>query len=380
MSLSYIYIIMDERKKSIAGLEAKKQAALASLNLIAENFGEILFTRIYGQGEPPAEQAAWTPSGAQEYLRLKKDIADSEQLIRAAESDTLRLKELEISIHGKEEESAALSREAMETRTELGRRMHGDPAFAGITGSSQDRLDNLTDRIRAAELKLDQVDGRDGSNVFSWVGKNAQALPLRFLLGRDQANLEKTYESLGARLLRGENAGLVSGHEIAGLAEEAGELEKKAETLKTELVQLRSERGKLSSTFAAEGGALKRIQGLERHIAHVKGELKIIYRRFGEEAADPARAADFVHLFNDDDKPVLEKSELAKKNIEEYDGEIEKLKAAIAIDDEKAGIEKMRKSIRDHQDRIKASEEAIADLEERIAGAEKHITELERLL
>ncbi|MDR3191629.1 MAG: hypothetical protein LBT87_01035 [Treponema sp.] len=371
---------MDERKKAIAGLEAKKQEALGSLNLIFEGLGETLFARIYGQGEAPAEQAAWASPEAQEYLKLKKDIADSEQLIRITESDTLRLKELETYIHGKEEEYAALSREAAETRVELGRRMHGDPAFAGITDSLQDRLDALADKIRVTELKLDRMDDQDGSNVFSWIGKNAQVLGLRVFLGRDQANLEKAYESLGARLLRKENAGLFSGHEIAGLAEEAGNLEKKAETLKEELARLRSERRKLSGAFAAEGGAVRRIQGLERHIAHIKDELKIVYRRFGEEAADPARAADFAHALNDDDKPVLEKSELVRKTIGEYDREIEKLKTAMAIDDEKAAVEKMRKSIQDHRDRIKACQEAIADLEGRIAGAEEHIAELERLL
>ncbi|MDR0997456.1 MAG: hypothetical protein LBL70_00175 [Treponema sp.] len=371
---------MDERKKAIAGLEARKQDALGSLNLILENFGEILFARAYGQGDPPAEPAAWACPEAQEYLKLKKDIADSEQLIRITESDTLRLKEMETYIHGKEEECAVLSREAAEARTELGRRMHGDSAFALITGSCQDRLDSLVDRIRITELKLDQADGRDSSNVFSWMGKNVRAMTLRMALNRDQANLEKAYESLGARLLRGENSGLVSGHEIAGLAEEAGDLEKKTETLKRELVRLRSERGKLSGAFAAEGGAVRRIQGLERHIAHVKGELKTVYRCFGEKAADPAGADAFSCLLNPDDKPTLEKLELARKTIGEYDREMEKLKTAIAIDDEKAGIEKMRKSIRDHQDRIRAGEESIADLEGRIAGAEKHITELERLL
>jgi predicted nucleic acid-binding Zn-ribbon protein len=371
---------MDERKKAITGLEVKKQEALDSLNLIFEDFGETLFARIYGQGETPVEHAGWAPPGAQEYLKLKKDIADSEQLIRVTESDTLRLKELETYIHGKGEEYAALARETAETRVELGRRIHGDPAFARITESFQDRLDALVDKIRVTELKLDQVDGREGSNVFSWIGKSTKALTLRFFLGRDQANLEKAYESLGARLLWNENNGLVAGHEIADLAEEARNLEKKAGTLKEELDQLRSERRKLNSAFAAEGGAVRRIQSLERHIAHVKGELKIVYRRFGEDAADPARAADFAHLFNDDDKPVLEKSELARKTIGEYDREIEKLKTAMAIDDEKTGIERMQKSIRDHQDRIRAGEEAIADLEGRIAGAEKRIAELERLL
>jgi predicted nucleic acid-binding Zn-ribbon protein len=371
---------MDERKKAIAGLEVKKQEALGSLNLILEDFGETLFTRIYRQGEAPAEHAEWAPPGAQEYLKLKKDIADSEQLIRITESDTLRLKELETYIQGKEDEYIALSREAAETRVELGRRIHGDPAFAGITESCRDRLDALVDKIRVTELKLDQVDGREGSNVFSWIGKGTQALVLRFFLGRDQANLEKAYESLGARLLRNENSELVSGHEIADLAEEARGLEKKVETLREELGELRSERRKLTSAFAAEGGAVRRIQGLERHIAHVKGELKIVYRRLGEAAADSARAADFARLLNNDDKVVLEKSELARKTIGEYGREIEKLKTAIAIDDEKAGIEKMRKSIRDHQDRIRAGEEAIGDLEGRIAGAEKRIAELERLL
>jgi predicted nucleic acid-binding Zn-ribbon protein len=371
---------MDERKKAIAGLEAKKQEASGSLNLIFEDFGETLFARIYGQGEAAAEPAGWTPPGAQEYLKLKKDIADSEQLIRLTESDTLRLKELEACIRGKEDEYAALYRDAAETRTELGRRMHGDPAFAGITDSCQDRLDALVDKIRVTELKLDRVDGREDSNIFSWIGKSSQALALRLFLGRDQASLEKAYESLGARLLRDENGELVSGHEIAGLAEEARGLEKKAGTLKEELDRLRSERRKLNSAFAAEGGAVRRLQGLERHIAHVKGELRIVYRRFGEEAADPARDADFARLLNGDDRGVLEKSELARKTIGEYDREIEKLKTAITIDDEKAGIEKMRKSIRDHRDRIKAAEGAIADLEGRIAGAEKRIAELERLL
>ncbi|MDR2144826.1 MAG: hypothetical protein LBP29_10705 [Treponema sp.] len=371
---------MDERKKAIAGLEAKKQEALGSLNLIFENFGEALFARIYGQGAAPAEHAGWALPEAQEYLKLKKDIADSEQLIRITESDTLRLKELESYIHGKEEEYASLFREASETRTELGRRMHGDSAFAGITGSCEDRLDALTDKIRITELKLDRTDEKDGSNVFSWIGKNIQALILRFFLEREQANLEKAYESLGARLLRKENAALASGHEIAGLAEEARDLEKKAETLKEELAQLRSERGKLNSAFAAEGGAVRRIQGLERHIAHINDELRIVYRRFGEEAADPAKAADFAHVLNDDDKPVLEKSELVRKTVGECDREIEKLKTAIAIDEEKAAVEKMRKSIRDHQDRIRAAEEAIGDLEKRIARAEEHIGELERLL
>jgi chromosome segregation ATPase len=371
---------MDERKKAIAGLEAKKQEALDSLNLIFEDFGETLFARIYGQGDAAVEHPAWALPETQEYLKQKKDIADSEQLIRITESDTLRLKELETYIHGKGEEYAALLREAAETRVELGRRMHGDPVFAGISDSCQDRLDALVDKIRVTEHKLDQADGRDEANAFSWIGKRVQSLGLRFFLGRDEANLEKAYESLGARLLRKENAGLVSGHDIAGFAEDARNLEKKAETLKEDLAQLRSERKKLNSAFAAEGGAVRRIQGLERHIAHIKDELKIVYRRFGEAAADPAKAADFAHLFNDDDKPVLEKSGLARKTIGEYDREIEKLKTAMAIDDEKAAIEKMRKSIQDHQDRIKAAGEAIADLEGRIAGAEKHIAELERLL
>jgi chromosome segregation ATPase len=371
---------MDERKKAIAGLEAKKQEALSSLNLIFEDFGETLFTRIYGQGEPATEHATWAPSGAQEYLKLKKDIADSEQLIRITEAETLRLKELESYIQGKEGEYAALSREAAEARAELGRHIHGDPAFAGVTDPYQDRLDALMDKIRVNELKLDQLDGQAGANIFSWIGRSAQALTLRIFLKRDQANLEKVYESLGSRLLRSEHNALVSSHEVAGLAGDARDLKERVEALKGELTQSRSERRKLNSSFAAEGGALRRIQGLERHIAQVKGELKSVYRRFGEEAADPAKTADFAHILGDSDAPVLEKTALSRKTIGEYDREIEKLKTAIAIDDEKAGIEKMRKSIGDHRERIKASEGAITDLEGRIVEAEKHISELERLL
>jgi predicted nucleic acid-binding Zn-ribbon protein len=378
MYLSYIYV-MDERKKIITGLEAQKQEALDSLNQLFENFGETLFAHIDGQGEASVEHVAWALPVAQEYLKLKKDIADSEQLIHLTESDTLRLKELETYIHGREEEYATLCREVAERKVELGRRMHGDPAFTGIIDSGQDKLDALTDKIRVTEHKLDRIDGQD-ANIFSRTGKKVQSLSLRFFLGRDEANLKKAYGSFGESLLRQESGELVSGHEIAGLVEEARELEKRAETLKEELAQFRTERKKLNSTFAAEGGAVKRIQGLERHIGHVKNELRIVYRRFGKAATDPVKAADFAHLFNDEDRTVLEKADLARKTIGEYDREIEKLKTAIAIDEEKTAIEKMRKSIQDHRGRIGAAEKAIADLEERIAGAEKHITELERLL
>ncbi|GHU72293.1 hypothetical protein FACS189450_09820 [Spirochaetia bacterium] len=369
---------MDERKKTIANLEAKKQEARQSIDLILEDFGETLFGRIRGREE--------LSGSGEEYLALQKEIADSGDFIALIEADTLRLKELEDEILIKEQQNTALGRDRGEACVRLGKLAFNENEFEGLTGAYNRQIDILISRIGDQEEKLAALEEKTGTNVFSSIGRNAQGMVLRTLLAKNQQSLEKLYEAVGEKLIQADGDSLVSENEIADAIRSAVDLKEKTAASAAELTALRGERRKINDTFGAGGGPVKRIQGLEKHIAHVRGDLKQIYRQFGEAVSFQAEALEtelgkrVASILTDDDKPVLEKIALLRASAASCAWQIEKLKAAIAIDEEKALVEKMKKNIEDHKDKIKTAESAITELEGRIAGSEKHIKELESLL
>ncbi|GHU87297.1 hypothetical protein FACS189476_02520 [Spirochaetia bacterium] len=368
---------MDERKKIIADLEAKKQETQRSITLILEDFGEALFGRIQGREE--------LSDNGEEYLALQKEIADSREFIKLIEADTLRLKELEDEVRAKEQENAALVRDMGEACVRLGSLSLKKSEFDALTDSHKRQINALISKIGEQEEKLAALEEKNGANVFAAIGRNAQGVVLRTLLAKNQQSLEKCYRTLGEKLIQADGEYPASDREITDAIREAAGLKENAAAATAELAALRGERRKISDAFGTEGGPVKRIQGLEKHIAHIRGDLKLIYRQFGEAASFQAEAPEtelgkrFASILTDDDKPVLEKIELLRSTVADYDTQIEKLKAAIAIDDEKALIEKMKKNIEDHRDKIKTAESAMAELEDRIAGSEKHIKELESL-
>jgi septal ring factor EnvC (AmiA/AmiB activator) len=79
---------------------------------------------------------------------------------------------------------------------------------------------------------------------------------------------------------------------------------------------------------------------------------------------------------NETDIQLLENIRKGRKAIQEYGREIEKLKASLAIDEEKAAIVKIEKAIKDHAEQIRTSEEAIIDLTRQIEEARARIEEL----
>jgi chromosome segregation ATPase len=157
--------------------------------------------------------------------------------------------------------------------------------------------------------------------------------------------------------------------------------------LSGELVDLREERRKISGSFNAEGGPLKQIQTLKAHISRVRDELKILYRRFGAEAvsagpadASPERKQFVASLITQDDQAVLDSAAQIRLSIRDDETAISKLTASLAIDDEKAKIEKCLRSIEDKKARIAEAEKNIAEFEENIKDSEKYIEELQKLL
>jgi chromosome segregation ATPase len=363
---------MDQRKKRIGELERKKQESRRSLDLILEDFGGQLLGRTGGADLPSGE--------VEEYRRLLKEVSDSESLIRTIEADTLRLRDLEADISRREELCTARSRELSDLYRRLGQCMLEDPQSGDMAASYHRRADVLTVKIESLESGLAELDAKDGATVFAWIGKNLRGTAARASLTKARHNLLRLYGEAGEQFARPGGSGLSFQGESAKLVKEIEKNRSLSQTQAGELVELREERRKLGGVFGSEGGPAGRIQGLERHIGHIREELKDVYRRFGEQASAAENKKQFAPLFYEDDKKVLDKIRFIRKALGDYDGEIEKLKASLEADAERAEIEKLNKAIAEQRARIAGAEEIITELEGRIQKAEKHIEELEKLL
>jgi flagellar biosynthesis chaperone FliJ len=380
---------MDERKRAISELELKKKESLRSLGAAYEDFGETLFGRVSG-----GEDILGADSG--EYLRLRKEIADSEDLVKLAEADTRRLKELEGEILARDREYGALASEIQGAAADLGRAAVEEEAFAAVLGMYRQQIDQILPKLQDARAKLNELDEKGGAGFFGWIGKNTQQAVYKTLVVKHQGSLRKIYAAAGDRLCAVENELLIIGHSLEDAVRAVRDMKEKAAAQARELERQREERRQLGSVFGAEGGPARRIQNLERHIAQIQGELRLVYRRVGELVAAGSRAGSraeggaesqpgnregrFGGVLRPEDDRVLEIVERGKELVAGYGREIEKLKTSIAIDDEKAAIEKMERAVVEQKRRITAAEDRIGELNRQIGEARAHIEELSALL
>ncbi|MDR1411616.1 MAG: hypothetical protein LBI91_05385, partial [Spirochaetaceae bacterium] len=79
------------------------------------------------------------------------------------------------------------------------------------------------------------------------------------------------------------------------------------------------------------------------------------------------------------DRLLLDQAAALKNSAGESGRRAEKLKASLAIDEEKAGIGKMERQIADHRRRIAENEKDIQELGSRIEEAKKRIEGLSRV-
>ncbi|MDR0642130.1 MAG: hypothetical protein LBG07_06705, partial [Treponema sp.] len=336
---------MDERKRTIGELELKKKESLRSLGAAYEDFGETLFGRAGGQ-----EHSLGEDSG--EYLRLQKEIADSEDLIKLTEANTQRLKELEGEILAKEREHGTLAAEIQRACAELGRDAVEDDAFSGVLGGCRQQIAQILPKLEDARAKLNELEDRTGVNFFSWIGKNTQQAVYKTLAVKHEGTLRRIYAAAGDKLSAAENNVLIIGHDLEDAVRSVQDMKENAAVLVRELEKLRGERRRLGGILGAEGGPARRIQNLEKHIAQIHGELKAVYRRVGELVIAESQGERFSGVLRPEDNRVVEIVERGKELVAEYSREIEKLKSAIAIDDEKAEIEKMERAIAEQRQRI----------------------------
>jgi DNA repair exonuclease SbcCD ATPase subunit len=380
---------MDDRKKQINELEQRKREQGISLDALLTRLGETLLGRVHDAAFEEMEL----------FRRLKNDITDSETAIQTVEEQIRRFRELEESIEAKEQENSAGLKELAIVYGRLGKLLldlasdaNGD--YMDFCAPYRDQADTLYTKVLSLEERLSGLEDRDGGNVFTWIGKNAQGMVLRSFLTKAQESLEQLYRNIGERYSRRDNNRLLSDEansgssssESAAVAELCTDIERRraeSRVLAQELTELKEERKEISGSFNAEGGPLKQIQTLKNNIAHVQDELKALYRRIGAEAAaiDGVERRDSINaLTRPEDQETLDTAVQISRMIREGEREIEKLQASLAIDDEKEKIEKYRKMIQEKKDKIAQAEKNIAEYEEGIRVSETAIEKLQTLL
>jgi len=373
---------MDERKKQIEALERSKRESRVSLDSLLTRFGESLFSRI---ADTPVECEEVT-----EYRQLQKDIDDSNSAIYLVEEQIRRQRELEEEIGLKEQENKERLKELAGIYTRLGKVLLEDKSgvYAGFAAPYRDQADALNAKIDSLQSRIEGLDQKEGSNVFSWIGKNAQGLVFRSFFVKAQENLEQLYRGAGeAFSRRGKEAGNPEENaenndtaQAAALSTEIEDACARLADLSEETKKLQDEKRLITAGFDAQGNPLKQIKSLKSHIGHARTELGILYLRFGSQAVSAEKPEFMRALIAPEDQEVLDNADRLNRAIQDNETAIGKLRAALAIDEEKAKIEKCRNSIEDKKKRIDDAQKAIADLQDSITDSEKHIEELQKLL
>jgi chromosome segregation ATPase len=353
---------MDERKKTIKDLENRKKADLASMDALLVQLGEALLPRM--QDEVP------------EYRLLTQDIHDSEESIQAAQANIARLKQLDEDIRGKEHENSELNKTISLLYTRIGELVLQDPEFEEFAGSYRVQAETLLPKIQSLEGRIEALGEREEPNVFTWIGKGAQGMVLRSFLGKNKSNLQRIFSSAGERFVQGAPTEAIDN---ASVLDALGEINRFRETqaaAQTEIAMQKEEWRRITSSFAPDGGISRKIPALERHIAETREKLRALFLHYGRLVFESPERPEYAAVLEGADRRLLDRAAALKSAVTENERSVEKLRASLAIDEEKAKIGKMERSIAFHRRRIAESEESIRELDGRILEANKRIKEL----
>ena len=385
---------MDDRKRQINEAEHRKKEQIALLDSLLTHLGEAIFERT---GDSYSEDTSAFGELAA-YRRLQGDIASSQDSIQAAEEQMRRFKELEESIGAKEREDSLCSKDLAGLHGRLGKLLLEEAAKGDADSRAYEdfcvpyrvQADELLTKVESLEERLSGLEHKEKGNVFTWIGKSAQSLVLRSFLGKAQENLEQLRRTVGERFSQRNSRSLFP--ETVAIDTLCSEIEQKRSELHVisqDLAILKDEKRKISDSFSAEGGPVRHIQALKNNITHAQNELKILYQRIGTEAAlhetaGPDTAEERRQLImsyvRPEDQDNLDSAVRMSQTIRDCDTVIEKLRASLAIDDEKAKINKYHRMIQEKKDKIVQIERSILELEGAVQDSEANIEKLQRLL
>ncbi|MCL2006464.1 MAG: hypothetical protein FWG77_00100 [Treponema sp.] len=363
---------MDERRNTIKELEEKKRTLAETRNNLFRQLGETLLQRI-GDGEYFTKEAD-DRAGVilTEYRKHLSEISESVEIIKTLEIDGQRFKTLDDEIALKETEKFQVTGELEEIFVRLGKAMLANPDFEELAEPFSAQEEGLLAKIEEQERKLEDLEEREGG-IFAWLGKNAQMAVSKTLLSKYRSNLKRLHHSAGEKLLSSGQCETLDGE----AAETAHRLNGSLSSLTADLSILKGERRKIAESFGSDGTPTRRIQRLEKHITHVKGEFPDIHLRLGSLTDEEGGKEQFSSLLKKEDNSIFENADQIKSQIADVDVEIGKVKAAINIDREKAEIEKIKKSIQNQRQKIITAESAISEHEKQINECVDRISELE---
>jgi DNA repair exonuclease SbcCD ATPase subunit len=370
---------MDERKKTIRELEEKSRETQGTVRNLLEKLGEHLLVKLDKEETPTFSDEL------EEYRRILGEITASEERIRMIEADTLRLKDLEGEIGGKEKDSSVKTKELSALYVRLGE----DILETGFATAYKEQVEALIQKIRSLEDRLRELDEGKHINIFTWIGNNTQGMVLRSLVTKSQAGLERVYIEAGEKYFTRRDRGTADNPDdpaTGALLDQISGIHRKLAELGESLTGLRNERRKINDSLGAEGGSrtngsTKKVKALERHIGHEREQLTGLYIRFGGYFADIVEngSSEEGALLKAGNKTALEKIRILRGEIAEYEARIEKLRASLLIDEAREGIEKMERAITGHRQRIAASEDAITGLKKQIEESNRRIQELMKI-
>ena len=330
------------------------------------------------------------------YQGYQLDIANSQASIQAAEEQIRRSKELDQNIEASEREESNNAKELAVAYSRLGKLLFDESSgkYADFCASYRDQNEALLTKVFSLGERMDELEKKEGGNVFTWIGKGAQGLVLRSFLTKAQENLEFLRRNVGERYSKEIKTTSVGGDspednsEIDGLCAEIDWKRARSNDLSSDITVLKEERRLINSSFTAEGGPVKHISAIKGRIANAQNELKSLYRRMGAECASIESAQDAAAerkqtlnaFLQPQDSEVLDNVSRINSSIHDNEEEIKKLEASLSIDDEKAKIERFRRMILEKREKIARAEQEIVEYEDGIKDSEAFIKKLQELL
>ncbi|MCL2185817.1 MAG: hypothetical protein FWB86_08215 [Treponema sp.] len=374
---------MDDRRKRIEDLLKNSQESKASLDALLESFGE----KLYSRTKEIASEYESKPNfeDLNQYKTCLKEIEEANASIGKIEEKNRRYKELEESIEAKENEEKERAKETASVYKRLGKALLENSAYDDYTSLFKEQADTLKAKLDSLETRIGELENKEGGNVFTWIGKSAQGLVLKSFLTKAQENQEQLYLTIGERF-GGHNA-VSEDDDIAMILAEIELLRGFSKTAQDEIALLKDEKRIISAGFGIDGNPQKQIQSVKNNIMQIKETLNNLYRNFGSQASgimdaeiNPDRKYFIDTIVTAEDGEIIGRAVRLNQSLADNEKAVSKLRASLAIDEEKTKIEKFQKSIEDKKKRIAEHEATIADLEENVRDCEKYIKELEKQL
>jgi len=367
---------MDDRKKRIDDLIRNSQETRSSLDNLLESFGENLYFR--------TKEMQTNFEDISQYNTYLQNISESNISIGKIEEKNRRFKELEDAIDIKELQEKERAKEIAVICRRLGKALLENSAYDDYTSLFKEQADALTSKLVSLETRINEIDSKEGGNVFTWIGKSAQGLVLKTFLSRTQESQEQLYHNIGERF-----SGRVcaSEHdEVSIVNAEVDSLRAVSRAAADELSALKDERRIITASFGIDGNPQKQIQSIKNHITQVKDALGVLYKKFGSQTAGideditPERKYFIDTIVTAEDGEIISRAVRLNQSIIDNEKAIAKLRASLAIDDEKIKIEKFKRSIEDKKNKIFDMQKGISDLEESVRDCEKYIQDLNKQL